>query len=68
VKFGREILFSKKHSNKPQETLLFIDEILEIPHVMQQLQAFFMKKCQLNVLATGSLLEFCLRATSFPVA
>lgn len=64
----QEILYEKNIPNKPQETLLFIDEIQEIPHVVKQLRYFYEDLPELNVIAAGSLLEFALgEVTSFPV-
>ena len=63
-----QILFEKNLPNLPQETLLFIDEIQEIPHVIKQLRYFFEDLPQLHVIAAGSLLEFALgEVKSFPV-
>ena len=64
----QQILFEKNLPNLPQETLLFIDEIQEIPHVIKQLRYFFEDLPQLHVIAAGSLLEFALgEVKSFPV-
>ena len=64
----QEILYGKNIPNKPHETLLFIDEIQEIPHVIKQLRYFYEELPELNVVAAGSLLEFALgEVTSFPV-
>jgi uncharacterized protein len=64
----QEILYEKNIPNKPQETLLFIDEIQDIPHVIKQLRYFYEDLPELNVIAAGSLLEFALgEVTSFPV-
>lgn len=64
----QEILYEKNIPNKPQETLLFIDEIQEIPQVIKQLRYFYEELPELNVIAAGSLLEFALgKVTSFPV-
>lgn len=49
-------------------TLLFIDEIQELPEAIQQLRFFYEKLPQLPVIAAGSLLEFALGdVRSFPV-
>lgn len=64
----QEILFNLNLPNDPQNTLLFIDEIQEIPFVIKQLRYFYEDLPQLNVIAAGSLLEFALgKVTSFPV-
>ena len=64
----QQILFEKNLPNLPQDTLLFIDEIQEIPHVIKQLRYFYEDLPQLHVIAAGSLLEFALGdVKSFPV-
>ena len=63
-----QLLFEKKLPNDPENTLLFIDEIQEIPHVIKQLRYFYEDLPQLHVIVAGSLLEFALgEVTSFPV-
>jgi uncharacterized protein len=63
-----QLLFEKKLPNDPENTLLFIDEIQEIPHVIKQLRYFYEDLPKLNVVVAGSLLEFALgEITSFPV-
>lgn len=63
-----QLLFEKKIPNDPENTLLFIDEIQEIPHVIKQLRYFYEDLPKLNVVVAGSLLEFALSdITSFPV-
>ncbi|MEI6677081.1 MAG: AAA family ATPase [Mariniphaga sp.] len=50
------------------ETLLFIDEIQEVPQAIQMLRYFYEEFPDLNVIAAGSLLEFAMRKVkSFPV-
>ena len=64
----QQILFEKNLPNLPEDTLLFIDEIQEIPHVIRQLRYFYEDLPQLHVIAAGSLLEFALGdVKSFPV-
>jgi uncharacterized protein len=64
----QQILFEKNIPNDPQNTLLFIDEIQEIPSVIKQLRYFFEDIPTLHVVAAGSLLEFALgEVKSFPV-
>ena len=64
----QQILFEKNLPNIPENTLLFIDEIQEIPHVIKQLRYFYEDLPQLHVIAAGSLLEFALgEVKSFPV-
>ncbi len=64
----QQILFEKNLPDVPEETLLFIDEIQEIPHVIKQLRYFYEDLPQLPVIAAGSLLEFTLGdVKSFPV-
>lgn len=64
----QQILFEKNIPDEPQNTLLFIDEIQEIPHVIKLLRYFYEELPALNVIAAGSLLEFALgEVSSFPV-
>lgn len=65
-----EALFlSSNISPKEQgSTLLFIDEIQELPKAIQSLRYFFEEVPDLNVIAAGSLLEFAMKdVESFPV-
>ncbi|RKN77975.1 ATP-binding protein [Ulvibacterium marinum] len=65
-----EALFlSNNISPKEQgNTLLFIDEIQELPKAIQSLRYFFEEIPDLNVIAAGSLLEFTMKdVDSFPV-
>lgn len=65
-----EALFlSNNISPKEQgNTLLFIDEIQELPKAIQSLRYFFEEVPGLNVIAAGSLLEFTIKdVESFPV-
>ena len=65
-----EALFlSNNISPKEQgSTLLFIDEIQELPKAIQSLRYFFEEVPDLNVIAAGSLLEFAMKdVESFPV-
>lgn len=51
-----------------KNTLLFIDEIQELPKAIQSLRYFFEETPDLNVIAAGSLLEFAMKdVKSFPV-
>ena len=64
----QQIIFEKNLPNDPHNTLLFIDEIQEIPSVIKQLRYFYEDMPELHVIAAGSLLEFALGAVnSFPV-
>lgn len=50
------------------DTLLFIDEIQELPKAIQLLRYFYEEKPKLYVIAAGSLLEFAIKdVKSFPV-
>lgn len=65
-----EALFlSNNISPKEQgSTLLFIDEIQELPKAIQSLRYFFEEVPDLHVIAAGSLLEFAMKdVESFPV-
>lgn len=59
------------HDIRPQEkdsTLLFIDEIQELPKAIHSLRYFFEDVPSLHVMAAGSLLEFAMKdVKSFPV-
>ena len=64
----QQIIFEKNIPDEPQNTLLFIDEIQEIPSVIKQLRYFYEDMPTLHVIAAGSLLEFALGdVKSFPV-
>ena len=64
----QQIAFEKNLPNDPSNTLLFIDEIQEIPSVIKQLRYFYEDMPALHVIAAGSLLEFALgEVNSFPV-
>lgn len=63
-----QIRFEKNIPNEPTKTLLFIDEIQEIPFVIRQLRYFYEDMPDLHLIAAGSLLEFALgEVKSFPV-
>ncbi|CAM4056884.1 ATP-binding protein [Gillisia hiemivivida] len=50
------------------DTLLFIDEIQELPKAIQLLRYFYEDRPKLHVIAAGSLLEFAIKdVKSFPV-
>lgn len=51
----------------PGKTLLFLDEIQSCPEAIMALKYFHEEQPELHVVAAGSLLEFALRETSFPV-
>lgn len=51
----------------PGETLLFLDEIQEVPRVITALRYFYEKLPQLHVIAAGSLLDFALEKIGMPV-
>ena len=54
--------------NQQQNTLLFIDEIQELPKAIQLLRYFYEEVPGLHVVAAGSLLEFAMKEVeSFPV-
>ena len=55
-------------SDQQQNTLLFIDEIQEMPKAIQLLRYFYEDVPDLHVIAAGSLLEFAMKEVeSFPV-
>jgi predicted AAA+ superfamily ATPase len=62
------ILLDKNLPNKPKKTLLFIDEIQEVPKAISLLRYFYEELPELDVIAAGSLLEFAVGdVPSFPV-
>jgi uncharacterized protein len=64
----QQLIFEKNLPNEPKNTLLFIDEIQEIPSAIKQLRYFYEDMPDLHVVAAGSLLEFALGdIKSFPV-
>lgn len=61
-------LTNKISPDKQQTTLLFIDEIQELPKAIQLLRYFLEEVPKLHVIAAGSLLEFAMKEVdSFPV-
>jgi uncharacterized protein len=64
----QQIRFERNIPDHPAQTLLFIDEIQEIPSVIRMLRYFYEDLPELHVIAAGSLLEFALGDVgSFPV-
>lgn len=62
------ILLFKNTPYEPKNTLLFIDEIQEVPKAIALLRYFYEDLPDLNVIAAGSLLELALgEVGSFPV-
>lgn len=59
VAFGQKLI--------PGQTLLFIDEIQEVPHLLKLLRFFWEEKPKLHVIAAGSLFEVKLKETGFPL-
>lgn len=51
----------------PGKTLLFIDEIQEVPRAITALRYFYEKLPQLHIIAAGSLLDFALEQVGMPV-
>lgn len=51
----------------PGKTLLFLDEIQEVPRSIKALRYFYEKLPELHVIAAGSLIEFQLETMGFPV-
>jgi len=52
---------------KPEDTLLFFDEIQACPRAVMALRYFYEEMPELHLVAAGSLLEFALSKISFPV-
>jgi len=62
------IVLERNKAYVPGNTLLFIDEIQELPEVIALLRYFFEELPELDVIAAGSLLEFAVsEVPSFPV-
>lgn len=51
----------------PSDSLLFLDEVQELPKLLQCLRYFYEEMPELPVIAAGSLLEFALAEHSFPM-
>ena len=51
----------------PGKTLLFLDEIQEVPQIITALRYFYEKMPGLHVIAAGSLLDFALEQVGIPV-
>jgi len=63
-----KIALSRNVSYIPGQTLLFIDEIQEVPSCIALLRYFYEELPDLDVIAAGSLLEFAIGdVSSFPV-
>jgi uncharacterized protein len=60
-----EVLLQQKIT--PGKTLLFFDEIQASPRAITALRYFYEEMPELHVVAAGSLLEFALEESSFPV-
>ena len=60
-----EVLLQQKIT--PGKTLLFFDEIQACPRAITALRYFYEEMPELHVIAAGSLLEFALEESSFPV-
>ena len=70
VKNTLELLFLSKDIsyNKETETLIFIDEVQEVPEVLEQLRYFYEEFPHIHIIVTGSLLEFALnKITRVPI-
>jgi len=64
----QKIQLDRNISSEANGTLLFIDEIQEVPQAISLLRYFYEELRDLDVLAAGSLLEFALAdVSSFPV-
>ena len=60
-----EVILQQKIT--PGKTLLFFDEIQACPRAITALRYFYEEMPELHVVAAGSLLEFALEVSSFPV-
>nr|MBS0037456.1 ATP-binding protein [Saprospiraceae bacterium] len=67
-KIFEAIMLARNLKNRPAETLLFIDEIQEVPRAIHLLRYFYEDMPELHVISAGSLLELALgKVKSFPV-
>ncbi len=63
----RDLSFYTDQKIEPGKTLLFFDEIQEVPKAILALRYFFEMMPSLHVIAAGSLFDFALEAVGFPV-
>lgn len=67
VRIVRELSIVLGVTITPNETLLFIDEIQEMPNAILALRYFYEEMPALHVIAAGSLIEFAIQEVGVPV-
>lgn len=67
VRIVRELSIALRVNIIPNETLLFIDEIQEMPSAILALRYFYEEMPSLHVIAAGSLIEFAIQEVGMPV-
>lgn len=67
LRISREISLALNKVLKPGETLLFLDEIQEVPRAIIALRYFYEEMPELHVIAAGSLVDFAIERVGVPV-
>lgn len=67
VRIAREISLASDKTIEAGNTLLFIDEIQEVPRAIIALRYFYEEMPQLHVIAAGSLVDFAIDNVGVPV-
>lgn len=67
VRISREISLALNKTVDPGNTLLFIDEIQEVPRAITALRYFYEEMPKLHVIAAGSLVDFAIERVGVPV-
>lgn len=63
----RDLALARDTRIIPQETLLFLDEIQQVPRAITALRYFYEEMPELHVVAAGSLLDFAIEEVGIPV-
>lgn len=63
----RDLEFITKQKITPGKTLLFLDEIQEVPRAITALRYFYEELPECHVIAAGSLLDFAIEKVGIPV-
>lgn len=67
VRISREISLALNKQIIPGTTLLFLDEVQEMPRAIIALRYFYEEMPQLHVIAAGSLIDFAIEKVGVPV-
>src|SRR3990167_8028932 len=67
VRITREISLALNAAIEPDNTLLFIDEIQEVPNAVTALRYFYEELPMLHVIGAGSLVDFAIERVGVPV-